>query len=157
MIENDSLRKSYLSYFQQQSRNRLRLSFELVNTFHCTCIYNERYPPQPLVPVHYRGLNMVEFRNEILLTCSGQLVTITRLIKSHRDIIYGSWIKFEIPEFYSGLSLIDRSMQPMYETYTKGIICISFFNDSRTGRSLKNVFSKQCASLFSRSFHCSLC
>ena len=62
---------------------------------------------------------MLEIPNEILLTCSGQLVTITRLIKSHRDIIYGSWIKSESPEFYSGLSLIDRSMQPMYETYTK--------------------------------------
>ena len=62
---------------------------------------------------------MVEIPNEILLTCSGQLVTITRLIKSHRDIIYGSWIKFESPEFYSGLSLIDRSMQPMYEPTRK--------------------------------------
>ena len=103
-----------------------------------------------------------EIPNEILLTCSGQLVTITRLIKSRRDIVYGSWIKSESPEFYSGLSLIDRSMQPMYETYTKESSALFFFfffffffNDSLTGRSLRNVFGKQFASLFSRSFHCS--
>lgn len=101
---------------------------------------------------------MVEIPNEILLTCSGQLVTITRLIKSHRDIIYGSWIKSESPEFYSGLSLIDRSMQPMYETYTKESSAgFFFFNDSLTGRSLRNVFGKQFASLSSRSSHCSVC